>query len=840
MNLSEIKDITKAVVTSISKIQETQDSINEYTTQIEELSIDSRKIQNPERCLFIALKGPFRDGQQFIKDAYKKGIRNFLICEHIQIKKFPDALFLNVPNTLKALQQIAVAHRKHFHFPVIGITGSNGKTIIKEWLFQLLADNFKIVRNPKSYNSQIGVPLSIWQMKSGDELGIFEAGISQPGEMETLEHIIQPDWGIFTNIGDAHSEGFRDRKHKIREKLLLFQNVSKLFYCKDHQEIHEEILSFQKERAANPLELCTWSVHSEAAFQIKAIKKEGHQSQIFGSFQGREISFSIPYQDEASIENALHCCNVMLHLHLPEAVIQDKMKELQPVAMRLERIHGINNSLLINDTYNSDVTSLQIALDVLIQQRQYPLKTIILSDLLQIGQPENTLYEKIAGWIVAKNIHRLIGIGPSISLHKAAFRKHKELKSIFFSSTETFLKKFHSLSFENEAILLKGARIFKFEKIEHLLEQKIHKTVLEINLSAIINNLKAYKSLLPAKVKMMAMVKAYSYGSGSYEIAAALQEAGIDYLAVAYVDEGVQLRKAGIQTPIMVMSPEAGAYDRMIFWKLEPEIFGMESLIHFQKVAQLLHQKNYPIHIKLDTGMHRLGFLPEDLQELKKQLANHSEMSVVSIFSHLAGSGDAQFDAFTKKQIKVFQEMADDISSELPEKPLYHILNSTGITRHTSYHFDMVRLGLGLYGIDSSRTFQATLQTTGVLKTTISQIHPIKSGESIGYDLKGKTYRDSRIATVNIGYADGYFRDFGNNEKSYMLIHGKKAPVIGTICMDMCMLDVTDIPEAKPGDEAIVFGEAPHLNQLSEWAKTIPYEIMTAISQRVNRIYVEE
>lgn len=829
MKLSELKEITKAVCLSEPE-----------NLEITELAIDSRKIQNPEQCLFIALSGTFRDGHQFIKAAWQKGVRTFLV-NRIPEENFPDTYFLQVDNTLSALQKIATAHREKFHFPVIGITGSNGKTIIKEWLFQLLADDFHIVRNPKSYNSQIGVPLSIWQIKDGDELGIFEAGISQPGEMENLTKIIRPDMGIFTNIGDAHSEGFLSTKQKIREKLLLFRQVKKLFYCKDHADLQEEILLFQNQLKGSGTapELCGWSRHADAPFRILETHKHQRQTIIKGYFQQREVSIQIPFEDEASVENAIHCWNVLLHLGISDEEIAKNMQALHSVAMRLERVHGINNSLLINDTYNSDVTSLQIALDVLVQQKQYTKKTVILSDLLQISRPDDDLYEKVAGWIAGKNIQRLIGIGPAISKHKSVFRKHKNLRSIFFKSTTDFLKKFHLITFKREAILLKGARVFRFEKIEHLLEQKIHKTVLEINLSAIVHNLKAYKSLLPAKVKIMAMVKAYSYGSGSYEIALALQEAGIDYLGVAYVDEGVMLRKAGIQTPIMVMNPESGAYDRMIFWKLEPEIYSLEALHSFQDVARVMEQKNYPIHLKLDTGMHRLGFLPEDLAALKSCLKEQPGIRVVSIFSHLAGSGAKEFDEFTRQQVQLFRKMAADIASILPQKPLLHILNSAGITRHPQFHFDMVRLGLGLYGIDSSGKIQKKLLPTGKLKTTIAQIHHIKTGESVGYDRKGKVRRNSRIATVNIGYADGYFRDFGNGN-SYMLVHSQKAPVIGSVCMDMCMLDVTDIPEAQAGDEAIVFGESPHLNQLAKWAHTIPYEIMTGISQRVNRVYVEE
>jgi alanine racemase len=499
----------------------------------------------------------------------------------------------------------------------------------------------------------------------------------------------------------------------------------------------------------------------------------------------------------------------------------------------------VNQSTLINDTYNSDLTSLHIALDFLAQQKQHPHKTIILSDLLQMGRPDSDLYEEVAEGVAQKGIQRVIGIGAAISKQKTAFRKYKNMRSIFFKSTEDFLKKIHLLSFDNEAVLLKGARVFQFEKIEKILEQKIHKTVLEINLSALEHNLKVYRSLLPARVRFMAMVKAFSYGSGSYEIANVLQLAGVDYLAVAYVDEGVALRKAGITLPIMVMSPESGAFDRMISWKLEPEIFSLESLHYFEEAAQTLSVRHYPVHIKLDTGMHRLGFMEAELPDLKNALQSNETIHVQSIFSHLAGSDAAELDSFTREQAVLFQKMAEDIQGILSHRPLWHLLNSAGISRHPEFHFDMVRLGLGLYGMDSETQIQARLQNTGTLKTTIAQIKHVKAGETVGYGRKGVLSRDSVLATVSIGYADGYFRDFGNG-KGQMLLHGMKVPLVGSVCMDMCMLDITDAGESHIGDEVVVFGAKLPLPELALWANTIPYEIMTGISQRVNRIYVNE
>lgn len=808
---------------------------------IQHLLIDSRRVTNPSQAMFIAIKG-HRDGHEFVSDAYAKGVRHFLVAELPDPSKFPDAVFLLVTDTLQALQQMAAAHRSLFHFPVIGVSGSNGKTIVKEWLFQLLSDDYNIVRSPKSYNSQIGVPLSVWNMHQEHTLGIFEAGLSQPGEMEQSERIIKPDLGIFTNIGEAHSEGFMNLRQKINEKLILFRNAKELIYCKDYHELNECIVQYRSQirnQDTDQLRLFTWSQKTEATLRIQDISKENNQTLINGVFKDRLLHIRIPFIDNASVENAIHCWCVLLQLGIPDEVITARMLHLQPVAMRLELLQGINNCTLINDTYNSDLTSLYIALDFLEQQKQHSRKSVILSDILQIGKPDSLLYEEVAQLIVDKNIHRIICIGPALSRHKAAFRAHKKLRSIFFKSTEDFLKKLHIITFEHESILLKGARNFRFEKIEKLLEQKIHKTVLEINLSALQHNLNVYRSLLPKKVKLMAMVKAYAYGSGSFEIANALQFAGVDYLSVAYVDEGVALRKAGITLPIMVMSPEASAFDRMISWKLEPEIFSVESLQRFTEMAQTLSVTNYPIHLKLDTGMHRLGFMESELQGLLQALSVNQSVKIISIFSHLAGSEAATFDQFTTQQAETFEQMSQQLIDGLGYAPMRHLVNSTGITRHPGLYYDMVRLGIGLYGIDGSNKVQAQLQNISTLKTTIAQIKELAAGATVGYGRKGNLQQAGKIATVSIGYADGYFRDFGNG-KAYMLIQDQKAPVVGSVCMDMCMLDISQIDNVHVGDEVIVFGADLPVSLLAKWAATIPYEVLTSISQRVNRIYVNE
>jgi alanine racemase len=831
MNLNDIQKATKAEIIGDVK-----------NIEISELLIDSRKIVNPSKALFIAIKGTHRDGHQFIDDAFKKGIKVFLISEAVDDSKYPGASFLKVNDTLVALQQMAATHRDHFHFPVIGITGSNGKTIVKEWLFQLLSDNYKIIRSPKSYNSQLGVPLAVWRIQSQHNLGIFEAGISQPGEMSRSERILHPDIGIFTNIGEAHSEGFLNMRQKINEKLILFRHTQELIYCKDHHELNECIVQYCHQVRSGPdeaMKLFTWSQKTDATLRITHIERVNNQTTIAGIYEDRNISITIPFIDYASIENAIHCWCVMLLFKIEDTVISERMEKLHAVAMRLELLHGMDNCTIINDTYNSDLTSLHIALDFLEQQKQHPRRTVILSDMLQIGKPDGDLYEEVAELVSQKSIYRIICIGPALNKHKAAFRKFKKIRSIFFKSTEEFLKKLHLITFENEAILLKGARAFRFEHIEKLLEQKIHKTVLEINLSAIQHNLNAYRSLLPPGIKTMAMVKAYSYGSGSYEIANLLQYAGVDYLTVAYVDEGVALRKAGITAPIMVMSPEAGAFDRMISWKLEPEIFSIDSLNKFTEIANTLNTTDYPVHIKLDTGMHRLGFMDHEIDELLAALRTNKAAKVVSIFSHLAGSDASDFDGFTKEQATGFSKMSNKIMTALDHKPLLHLVNSSGITRHPELYYDMVRLGIGMYGFDGSDKIQNQLQHIGTLKTTIAQIKELPAGDTVGYSRKGKLDRASKIATVSIGYADGYFRDFGNGN-AYMLVHGQPAKVLGSVCMDMCMLDITDIEHVKVGDEVIVFGKELPVSQLAEWAKTIPYEILTSISQRVNRIYVNE
>lgn len=809
---------------------------------IDELVIDTRKIADPENALFIALSTSRRDGHDFVEEAYEKGIRNFLLQKSLAVDSFPNANFILADHTQQALQQIAVAHRKQFSIPVIGITGSNGKTVVKEWLYQLLAEDFDVVKSPRSYNSQIGVPLSVWLINEGHNLGIFEAGISQTGEMEKLEQIIKPTIGIFTNIGEAHSEGFLNRRQKVNEKLVLFRQVKQLVYCSDHMDVNEAILQYRNQLQGDDkdaMQLFTWSYKHDADVKITSVERAKNQTVISALYQNETISITIPFSDPASVENTIHCWCTLLLLHVEHSVIAERMKHLHAVAMRLELRHGINDCTIINDIYNSDLTSLHIALDFLEQQKQHDHHTVILSDMLQMGKADADLYQDVAELIAKKNVQRFIGVGPALHKHQHLFAEHKKLKSIFFKSTDELLHKMHLINFRNEAILLKAARAFEFEKIDLLLEQKVHQTVLSINLSSLIHNLNVFRRTVGNQVKIMAMVKAFSYGSGSFEIAHMLQYAGVDYLTVAYTDEGVTLRKAGIKMPIMVMSPDASSFDRMIAWKLEPEIFSMNSLKAFLEMAETLKVTSYPIHIKLDTGMHRLGFAEDDLEEVLQIIRQASQVKVASVFSHLAASEDASFDGFTDEQATNFIKMSDKIAASLGYLPIRHLCNSAAIARHKNLHFDMVRLGLGLYGIDGSGILQQKLKQISTLKTTIAQIKEVKAGETVGYGRKGGTKENTRIATICIGYADGYPRALGNGV-AHVLIYGKEAKLVGVVCMDMCMVDVTHIPEAQEGDEVIVFGTELPVTQLAKWSDTISYEIMTGISQRVKRVYVNE
>lgn len=797
--------------------------------EIQTLLTDSRSFVEPETSLFFALHGLRQDGHSFILDLYSRGVRNFVI-DHLleEYDELKEANFILVPDTLKALQALTAHHRRKFNLPIIGISGSNGKTIVKEWLFQLLEKDFHIVRSPKSFNSQLGVPLSIWQINENHNLGIFEAGISQVGEMEKLKEIIRPEIGIFTNIGDAHQSNFIDHKHKISEKLKLFADCRLLIYCKDHHLIESQI-------AVNPqledIQLFTWSRKFPADLQITSVNKRESSSLISARFGKEKLSIEIPFTDEASIENAIHCWALMLAV-FPDLEIGNRFMNLVPVAMRLELKEGINGCTIINDSYNSDIGSLSIALDFLNQQQQHNKKTLIISDILQSGKDESGLYKSVADLVHNKQISRVIAIGEAISRNAYFFK----VPISFFSSTEQFLQKLSKDDFQQEAILLKGSRTFEFERISLALQQKLHTTVLEINLNAIIHNLNYYRSLLKPATKIMAMVKAFSYGSGTWEIANVLQYHKVDYLGVAFVDEGVALRKAGITIPIMVMNPDNQGFESMIEYHLEPEIYSLSILDSFYQAAMRFSIEHYPIHLKLESGMNRLGFSDEDLEPLVQQLKTMRSLSVRSVFSHLAASDEEQLDEFTYSQFARFESACNYLRQNLPFSFLRHILNSSGIQRFPQQHYEMVRLGIGLYGVDPHSNGQ--LQEVSRLKTRISQIKWVKKNETVGYGRKGILQRDSRIGIIPVGYSDGLDRRLSNGAGKVM-INQQAAPIVGNVCMDMCMIDLTDL-QALEGDEVVIFGDGYPITEMARTLDTIPYEIMTSISKRVKRVYLME
>lgn len=799
---------------------------------IDHLLIDSRRIVFPSSSLFIALKTTHRDGHRFIADAYKKGVRNFIVSENVNADDYPEASFVQVADTRSALQQLASHHRKQFSIPTIGITGSNGKTIVKEWLYQLLHPDYNIVRSPRSFNSQVGVPLSVWQMNERHQLAIFEAGISLPDEMQMLEEIIRPTIGILTNIGEAHSEGFADRKQKLEEKIKLFKNCELIISNGDDEEIVAALSGMRKQ-------IFTWGNKSTNAIQVLGINKENLQTEILLTTHHSPLTISIPFTDDASVENAITCCCVMVHLGIKPLVIEERMLHLQPVNMRLEMKKGINNCIVINDSYSADLSSLHIALGFLQQQSGDGNKTVILSDFLQSGTEDKILYEQIAHSLLQHKINRLIGIGEKISHHLAVLLDGSSIRQDYFLRTESFLQQFLSSLFKDETILVKGARKFEFEQITQLLSQKVHQTRLEINLDSIVHNLKEYRKFLKPGVKIMAMVKAFAYGSGGAEIAGVLQYHGADYLGVAYADEGVELRKAGIQLPVMVMNPDETSFDVLIENNLEPEIFSFDLLKKFDTYLRSEALQQYPIHLEIETGMNRLGFGVEEINELGIYLSNTTSFKVQSAFSHLAAAEEAVQDDYTLLQNEKFISAASQLEKKLGYSYLKHIANSAAIVRHPQLHYDMVRPGIGLYGVDSSGIKKLNLQPVATLKATIAQIKKLKPGESVSYNRKGKVEKESTIATVRIGYADGYPRRLGNGIGK-MMVKGKLASVIGTVCMDMVMLDITEIKDVKEGDEVIIFGKELSVEQLAAWAVTIPYEIMTGVSQRVKRVYFQE
>ena len=800
--------------------------------KIEHLLIDSRKLHFSKNTLFFAIHGMRLDGHNYVNELYKKGVRNFVVDRNIPVFKLKESNVLLVENTVDALQKLTAHHRSQFSLPVVGITGSNGKTIVKEWLHQLLHKDYHIVRSPKSYNSQVGVPLSVWNIRENHNLALFEAGISQPGEMDKLAPVIHPDIGVFTNIGAAHSENFVHNQQKIREKLTLFRKACLIIYCKDHHDIDQSIVEAWHNREEKP-DLLSWTLTGKPA----QVFYEEIDAQIRCTYKDVSFEFEPPFNDKASLENLLHCITFLLHLEMPTDGIIARIKSLERIAMRLEQKKGVNGCVIINDSYNSDLDSLKIALDFLKQQESTRQHTVILSDILQSGLSGPDLYEQVSALVKQSEVHRFIGIGSALEKSQHFFAGDN-LETTFYPDTNTFLQQANEDDFENEAILLKGARRFAFENIGSFLEEKTHSTSLEINLNALVHNLNFYNSLLKEGTKIMAMVKAFAYGAGGHEVAKLLEFHRADYLGVAYVDEGVALRKVGIKIPILVLNPEERAFSAMVRNNLEPEIYSFSLFGKFVRYVKSLGlEKPYPIHINVDTGMHRLGFEAQDIQKLIKKIKANNAVFVKSVFSHLVASDDASYDGFTRTQISTFEKLSNEIISALSYPVLKHICNTGGISRFPVAHFDMVRLGLGLYGVDEHN--QEKLLPVGSLKSTISQIKDVKQGESIGYSRAGIAKQDMKIATISIGYGDGLSRKLSNG-KGRMFVHGKPATIVGNVCMDMTMIDITNIEKVKEGDTVEVFGEHQSVTELAKQAETISYDIITGISGRVKRVYFED
>jgi alanine racemase len=797
---------------------------NPIEETIDSISIDSRSLQNGPQTLFFALVGPNNNAHIYIKDLIIKGVHNFVVT-HIPDGLEGKANFLVVENTLNALQQTASYYRSFFVFPIIGITGSNGKTIVKEWLNFLLSPEFNIIRSPKSYNSQVGVPLSILGINEQHNLGIFEAGISTVLEMEKLEKIIKPTIGVLTNMGSAHDEGFKNLEEKTKEKMLLFNHSEVVIYKK----------SSSVEQFINPkTKAISWSFTDAEATLFISEKRHTHDNTFIEyNYKGNVSTLKIPFLDDASIENTISCLLVLLYLKYDSKIIQERIDLLYPVEMRLKVKNGINNCSIIDDSYSSDFQSLKIALDFLESQKQHLKKTVILSDIFQSGLTNDNLYSKVAELIISNNINSFIGIGETISTLKT-----KLPNAIFFKDTSEFILHLDQMNLKNETILIKGARSFQFEEIVAALAEKTHETVLEINLNAISHNFNFFKSKLKANTKMMAMVKAFGYGNGGFEIAKLLEHHKVDYLGVAFADEGISLKMAGIRLPIMVLNPESTSFSAIIQHQLEPEIYSLKGLNSFLKIAEQKKLKDFPIHIKLDTGMHRLGFEANTIDDLIATLKGNQTVKVKSILSHLATSDDLLHKDFVAYQINLFEKLSFQLMSELQISPIRHILNTSGISNFPQAQYDMVRLGIGLYGVSNDPEEQKYLENVGTLKSIISQIRTIQSGESVGYGRRFMANRETSIATIPIGYADGIARSWGNGV-GFVTIKNKKAPILGSVCMDMLMVDVTEI-ECKEGDAVVIFGESPTVTYMAEQLKTIPYEILTSISQRVKRVFYRE
>lgn len=795
---------------------------------------DSRSLCFPEETLFFALQTNRNDGHKYIPELYQRGVRNFVVTDipADRAETYPDANFLKVSNTLKALQRLAERHRDEFDIPVVGITGSNGKTMVKEWLYQLLSPEMFVTRSPRSYNSQIGVPLSVWLMDEHTQVGVFEAGISKPGEMAALRAIIRSTIAVLTNLGTAHQENFSSMEAKCREKLVLFHDARTVVYDAD-DAIVRRIVSKTDIQG----ETIAWSRRDKnAAFYVSEVKKEDAMSVVSYIYKGVAGRYSLPFIDAASVSNSIICAVVALQLGLSRDALDRRMRLLEPVAMRLEVKEGQHGCTLINDSYNSDINSLDIALDFMNRRPDHKGRrhTLVLSDIYQSGKASRELYKEVSDLALKRDVEKFIGIGPQLCAQAEEIQLPEKF---FFHTVEQFIHSEVFRSLHNEVILLKGARKFGFDQVTELLVKKVHETILEVNLNNVVENLNHYRSFLKPTTKLVCMIKADAYGSGSVEIAKTLQDHRVDYLAVAVADEGVTLRRNGITANVMIMNPEMTAFKTMFDYDLEPEVYSFRLLEALIRAAEKEGITDYPVHVKLDTGMHRLGFDPTaDMKRLIDRLKHQNAIIPRSVFSHFVGSDSDAFDDFSARQFALFDAGSKQLQAAFSHKILRHMDNSAGIEHFPERQMDMCRLGLGLYGVDP-RT-NAMLQNVSTLKTTILQMHSVKAGETVGYSRKGVIEHDSLIAAIPIGYADGLDRRLGNR-RCYCLVNGKKAPYVGNICMDVAMIDVTGI-DCREGDSVEIFGDHLPVTVLSDVLETIPYEVLTGVSTRVKRVYFQD
>ncbi len=794
---------------------------------IRHIVFDSRAILHPSESVFVALKGQNRDGHEFLAEVFKAG------CKAVVVEKTPSKNpsgvdVIKVENALEALHNLADFHRQTFKGRMIAITGSNGKTIIKEWLFELLDRYGLCAKSPLSYNSQLGVPLSLWNLGTWHDYAIIEAGISKRGEMQKLERLIKPKTGIFTNIGLAHQEGFGSIAEKVEEKLNLFTNAKSLIYCRDHEDIHKEII--KRERSFDTV---TWGWNEQSDIQILEKKRSNKRNlELKLRYGSEELFFTVPFQTPSFVENALHCIVLMIHNGFSETEINQGLSDLRPVNMRLSLREGIYGTTILDDTYNNDLTGLRAAIDQLAAITEYDKKAVILTDMSQTGMRPEELYKKIADILTTSAISRVVAIGEESKAHSNLFPPN----SLFFPTTDAFLKEYKAIDLANHAILIKGGRTFRTEQIVHTLEEKVHGTMLEINLNHVTTNLNYFRSKLKKNVKVMAIIKALAYGSGSVEMARHLLRHGVNYLAVAYADEGAKLREAGIDAPIMVMNPHPETFPMLQRHKLEPEIYSLQQL---NDLCNFLNGTQMSIHLKMETGMHRLGFLESEVNELCNILNDNPSIRVAAVFSHLASSENPSEDEFTHRQASRLYAMVVELKKNLAgHNPMVHLLNSGGISRFPMYQFDMVRLGIGLHGYSPFPDDLSYLQPVATFKSFVSQVRTVEPGETVGYGRDSKISRTTEIATIGVGYADG-FRRVLSNGKGVVNIKGKLVPVVGNVCMDMTMVDVTGL-QVREGDEVIIFGSNPTIRQVANALNTIPYEVLTGISDRVKRVYTYE